>query len=326
MKPLVSVLIITYNHEDYIAQTLDSVLNQQTNFDFEVVVGDDCSKDRTVEILNAYAQRHTNVRVLTTAKNLGVVPNCIRTLTACQGKYVAHLDGDDYWIDNLKLQKQFDRLEADANMTICYTARKVFREDWAANNFEVTDKTIQAEIKDRQADERGFYNIHDGEANTPYYAKDFAGTAFFHLSTIMFRKPTEKAIIDKLSTFKNIFDRPLSIVLLEEMGGYAVQIPDVCAVFRMNNSSTFTDIAEAKRIRMTNAMYETLKTLYPHLATIINQNLNVSDYFLLRLAHRDKDKPTVRSLTKQILRRSTAGSDWKLKVKTALHIPMVLMG
>jgi glycosyltransferase involved in cell wall biosynthesis len=140
MKPLVSVLIITYNHEDYIAQTLDSVLNQQTNFDFEVVVGDDCSKDRTVEILNAYAQRHTNVRVLTTAKNLGVVPNCIRTLTACQGKYVAHLDGDDYWIDNLKLQKQFDRLEADANMTICYTARKVFREDDSSRNQRQTSR------------------------------------------------------------------------------------------------------------------------------------------------------------------------------------------
>ena len=127
-KPKVSILIISYNHEQYIAQTLDSVLMQKTDFPFEIVIGDDASPDKTRNICEDYAQKYPHIiRVLPTPQNLGVVPNYIRTLAACRGQYIAHLDGDDYWIDDEKLQKQVNRLDADPNLTICYTSRRIIR-------------------------------------------------------------------------------------------------------------------------------------------------------------------------------------------------------
>lgn len=295
--PLVSVLIISYNHEQYMAQTLESVLMQKTNFHFEIVVGDDASPDNTRGICEAYIQKYPDIiRVLPTPHNLGVVPNYIRTLKACRGKYIAHLDGDDYWIDAEKLQKQVDRLEADPDLTICYTSRRVYREDWG-----------------------GFYSIEDGVSDKRYYVQDFASTAFFHLSTIMFRRPVDDTIAQHLALFKNIVDRPLSIMLLEEMGGYAVKIPDIGIVFRMNNNSMFTPTDEIKRLRMTNEMYAQLTELYPHLAKYFNFHLNVAAYFMLRDAYRKKDKTTVRRLVNQILSRPTAPLNLQIKLKAALH-------
>ena len=299
-KPKVSILIISYNHEQYIAQTLDSVLMQKTDFPFEIVIGDDASPDKTRNICEDYAQKYPHIiRVLPTPQNLGVVPNYIRTLAACRGQYIAHLDGDDYWIDDEKLQKQVNRLDADPNLTICYTSRRVYREDWG-----------------------GFYAITDGVADKPYYAADFAGEAFFHLSTIMFRKPQDETISKHLALFKNIVDRPLSIMLLEEMGGYALKIPDICIVFRMNNNSLFTPTDEIKRLRMTNEMYDQLIRLYPHLAKFFNHHLNVAAYFMLRDAYRKKDKATMRQLAGQIISRQAVPRNWQMKLKAALHFAL----
>jgi glycosyltransferase involved in cell wall biosynthesis len=311
-----SVFLITYNHEAYIQQTLDSVLCQEVNCPFEIVIGDDASTDKTREICEQYAKKHPNIiRLIAKTPNVGVVPNYIRSLEACQGDYIAYLDGDDYWIDPKKLQKQMDRLQADPNLTICYTSRRVFREDWKGNYLKL-DSVYNLE--------EGIYSITDGEDNKKYKAKDFASGLFFHLSSIMFRKPTNPRIIAQLTQFKNIVDRPLSIILLEELGGYAVKIPDVCMVFRMNNNSAFTPADEIKRSVATNAMYAKLSELYPHLAKYFNHHLNVSAYFALRTAYKEKNKTAVRQLATQILKRPTFSESWQLKFKAALHlVPLV---
>lgn len=317
---MVSVLIISYNHAEYIAQTLESVVTQQTTFPFEVVIGDDASTDNTREICLKYVEKYPNiVRLMPKMPNLGVVPNYIQTLEACQGKYVAHLDGDDYWIDPLKLQKQVDRLEADPNLTMCYTSRQVFREDWK----DISSAAERENLKNYYGKDlgNGFFSITDGEDNTKYYVEDFCNNAFFHLSTLVFRQPKTNVLSRHLSRFKNIVDRPLSIMLLEELGGYAVKIPDVCIVFRMNKNSLFSPADEIKRNRMTNLMYWELSQLYPHLAKYFNHHLNVSAYFELRQAYRQKDKATVRQLATQILSRPTFVNNWQLKFKAALHIP-----
>lgn len=110
--PLVSVAIIAYNLEDFIGEALESVLSQKCNFSYEIVVGEDCSTDKTREILLTYQKKHPKViRVLEHPKNLGLTPNSIATQNACKGKYIAMLDGDDYWTDPNKLQIQIDFLE-----------------------------------------------------------------------------------------------------------------------------------------------------------------------------------------------------------------------
>ncbi len=119
--PFVSVCIITYNHENYIAQAIEGALIQKTNFPFEIVIGEDCSTDGTREIVFDYAKKYPNIiRVITSEKNVGMINNFIRTLNVCKGKYIALCEGDDYWIDPYKLQKQVDFLEANPDCSLCF--------------------------------------------------------------------------------------------------------------------------------------------------------------------------------------------------------------
>jgi len=110
----VSVSMITYNHEKFIAQAVESVLMQKANFEYELVIGEDCSTDNTRQILLEYQKKYPDkIRLLLPEKNLGMHKNAINTLQASRGQYIAALEGDDYWTDPLKLQKQVDFLEAN---------------------------------------------------------------------------------------------------------------------------------------------------------------------------------------------------------------------
>lgn len=111
IDPLVSIFVITYQHANYISECLDGLLMQKTNFKFEIVIGEDCSVDNTRNICEEYALKYSSINLLPTNKNLGMIPNTIRTHRACKGKYTAFCEGDDYWTDPYKLQKQVDFLE-----------------------------------------------------------------------------------------------------------------------------------------------------------------------------------------------------------------------
>ena len=105
----VSVAVITYNQQDTIRQTLDSILAQKGDFALEVVVGEDCSKDGTWSICKMYADRYPAIiKLLENTGNLGITANFARVMNACGGDYVAICAGDDYWCDDQKLQKQLD--------------------------------------------------------------------------------------------------------------------------------------------------------------------------------------------------------------------------
>lgn len=112
----VSVYITTYNHEKYLKYALDSVLMQQVNFNMEVLVGDDASTDRTTSIMREYEKKYPGIfTMIYREKNMYRDPNAIGNgrdlLEKCKGKYIIGLEGDDYWTDPYKLQKQFDFLE-----------------------------------------------------------------------------------------------------------------------------------------------------------------------------------------------------------------------
>jgi len=116
-----SICCITYNHEKYIGQALDGFLSQQTDFDFEIVVSDDFSKDGTAAILEAYADKYPGRLTLRLHKeNIGMIRNFTSTAEACTGKYIALCEGDDYWTDPLKLQKQVNFMEANPGYAICF--------------------------------------------------------------------------------------------------------------------------------------------------------------------------------------------------------------
>ncbi|MEI7525469.1 MAG: glycosyltransferase [Mariniphaga sp.] len=117
----VSVAMITFNHEHFIAQAIESVLMQQTDFDYELVIAEDCSTDGTRAIVQAYKDRYpSRIRLLLPEQNQGMNANFVATLNACRGKYIAILEGDDYWIDPLKLQKQVIFLERNPEFVGCF--------------------------------------------------------------------------------------------------------------------------------------------------------------------------------------------------------------
>src|SRR5687767_3231308 len=117
----VSVLLVTYNHERYIAQALDSALAQEALFGFEVLVSEDRSTDRTREILLDYQRRHPDrIRLLLSEQNLCTNEVTTRAIAAAQGEYVASLDGDDWWSATDKLRRQVEFLDAHPECALCF--------------------------------------------------------------------------------------------------------------------------------------------------------------------------------------------------------------
>ncbi len=126
---LVSICCITYNHEAYIAEALDGFLMQKTNFKYEIIIGEDSSTDRTREIIEEYIVKHPNlITLLPKAVNIGALKNQLNTLQKATGKYVALCDGDDYWTDVKKLQKQVDYIESNDDCAICCHYSRVINE------------------------------------------------------------------------------------------------------------------------------------------------------------------------------------------------------
>lgn len=121
MKPVVSVLLITYNQQDYIAQAIESVLMQKVDFPYEIVIGEDLGPDDTRAICGKYAATYDFIHILPREKNLGVAGNWCDCAQHAQGKYLMMLDGDDYWRCPDKMQMQVDFMEAHPECVVCHT-------------------------------------------------------------------------------------------------------------------------------------------------------------------------------------------------------------
>jgi glycosyltransferase involved in cell wall biosynthesis len=120
-KPIVSICCITYNHEKYISEAIDSFLMQETDFPFEIVIGEDCSTDNTIKIIEKYIGMYPNIiRLITSKKNVGMLKNGHRILMKSKGIYLTSCEGDDYWTDSNKLQIQVDAMEKNPEISMCF--------------------------------------------------------------------------------------------------------------------------------------------------------------------------------------------------------------
>jgi glycosyltransferase involved in cell wall biosynthesis len=125
--PKVSIVTISYNQEEYIGAALQSFVEQETDFAIEVIVADDCSTDRTPEIIDEYAKRYPDIfRPLRRKANLGIQRNIKDALMHARGTYIALCEGDDYWTDPTKLQRQVDFMEAHPDYALCFHPVRVF--------------------------------------------------------------------------------------------------------------------------------------------------------------------------------------------------------
>jgi len=168
MEIMVSVVMVTYNHAQYIRQALDSILMQKVNFKYEIVIGDDCSSDNNQEIIREYADKYPNIiKPILRERNIGAAQNSLNVRTNCSGKYLAHLEGDDYWIDENKLQLQVDFLESHPEV------------------FSVAHRNEKVDINGEHID----YNHSNLKLDCYFNKKDVMKyrAGLFHTSTVMYR-------------------------------------------------------------------------------------------------------------------------------------------
>ena len=154
MKPLVSVIMITYGHEKYIEEAIRGVFLQKTNFPFELIISNDKSPDSTDEIVKniiKYAPENISVKYIQHPENIGMLPNFISTLKIATGKYIAVCEGDDYWTDENKLQKQIDFLEKNEDFTLTFH-----------NVFIRNGETLRADLDyEKRLSSKNVYTIND---------------------------------------------------------------------------------------------------------------------------------------------------------------------
>lgn len=177
----VSVCIVTFNHERYIRRAIESVLMQKVNFPIEILVGDDCSQDKTPEILKEYEGKYPNLRVILRQENLWGTPdnNSWRLRSTTRGKYVIVLEGDDFWLDTQKLQKQVDFLDRHPDF-IAVAHRCVVVGDDSAPIDEVYPECNDAEYTiDHFAS-----NILPGQTTTVMYRNIYRGVPEVDLSIL----------------------------------------------------------------------------------------------------------------------------------------------
>lgn len=165
-KIMVSICCVTYNHERYIVQAIESFLKQQTNFEYEIIIGEDCSTDRTREIVRKLKKIFpTIIKVITSENNVGAKQNFTRIQKVAKGKYIALCEGDDYWIDPFKLQKQVDFMESHSEYIMC--GHSVYVRDAEKNKIiEVGFENITNEAEG----EVGFQELVKGE---PFHTSSF---------------------------------------------------------------------------------------------------------------------------------------------------------
>lgn len=224
----VSVHIITYNQIKFISQAIESVLKQQVNFKYEIIIGDDFSTDGTREILQDYQSKYPDIiKLLLHPHNLGPKKvagknNFLSVLNACTGKYIALLDGDDYWTDKEKLQKQFDFLEKNNEYSICWTKYEVLTDN---NNF---NKAIEPDwlllMKDRE-----IFNVDAHNVFNPYATLSL---------TAMFKKAAFNHQLYK--KMKHAKDNTLYCMCLSKGKGAILNF--FGGVYRMHDSGVFSGV------------------------------------------------------------------------------------
>jgi glycosyltransferase involved in cell wall biosynthesis len=212
----VSILMITYNHENYIREAIEGVLMQKTDFKIELVIGEDFSTDRTREIVMEYLKKYPEkIKVISSETNVGAMANELRTLKACQGKYIAFCDGDDYWTDPNKLQKQVDFLETHPDYVICFHNVQILK------NQQIIDDYITRKLP----------------SSTDIY--ELAKGNFIHTPSVVFKASFIKELPNEFS-ISPVGDYFLYMLLAQN--GRIWKFDNVMAIYRIHDGGIWSTI------------------------------------------------------------------------------------
>lgn len=251
----VSVLVMTYNHEKFILQALESAVMQETSFEYEILISEDCSTDRTRQIVLEFQKEHPDkVRLLLSEKNIRSNEIVVRGIQAARGEYIALLDGDDYWTSPHKLQKQADFLDRHPECSLCFHNAQIFHE---ADGREGRHWT--------PPDQKEISTLED------LWMGNFIATC-----STMFRRGVIREIPAWYNDFFPITDWPLHILHAEH--GKIGYINEVMGVYRYHPGGLYSPFSETKKQQETLKFYRTMnRNLNYRYNGIIN--IAISRYF-----------------------------------------------
>lgn len=239
-KPVVSICCTTYNHENYIAEAIDGFLIQETSFPFEILVRDDYSTDKTAKIVREYTAKYPTLikpifeKENTFSKGVKPMPQLYKI---SKGKYIALCEGDDYWTDPMKLQKQVDFLNEHNEYIISYHDVNLIDDKG-----EVISKSFSSEIKDFSSDEM------------------LSGNAIILTGTVLFRNCS---ISPYLKVFNSVVNGDMALWHILGMSGHGKFQKDISnTCYRIHHGGIWSSIGQKMRIMKT---IETLNLLKKNL-------------------------------------------------------------
>lgn len=225
--PPISIIITTYNHERFIAECLESILMQEYPGVLKILIGDDCSTDKTPDIVKFYAQKNpSKIIPICRDKNIGMHNNFLDLINRCDTEWIATCEGDDFWSNPLKLTSQIEALVKHPNCVICF------------GQIQVSD----------------LYNVRPNVSNAVwpclkegiYTRMDLLKGEFIHTATAVFKKTAFKAPDWYLRW--PIGDYTFQLEILKN--GDAFFIKDVLSVYRVHNQGIWSGLNEYKRIKI----------------------------------------------------------------------------
>lgn len=229
----VTVCCITYKHEEFIRDALDSFLMQKTNFKYKVFVGEDCGPDGTADIVREYAEKYPDIIVpFLREQNMGAQANLIDLCNHATSPYIAFCEGDDYWMDEYKLQKQYDYMQANPELRVAFTKAEISApEDWFLRSWFKQDKEGRMIFPDCEP------AYKPQKKKSPLYtAWDCVWVFPAHTATVFYRWNYDVEIPDWYFT-GIIGDHPIFMMQLGE--GKAGMLTDVTAVYRRSDVGVY---------------------------------------------------------------------------------------
>lgn len=270
---VVSVCCLAYNHEPYIQQCLDGFVMQQTNFKYEVLINDDASTDATADIIREYELKYPNIiKPIYQKNNLysqGVAISATYLYPRAQGKYIAKCEGDDYWTDPHKLQKQVDFLEANPEYSLCchrydiYTEdTKTWDEDYVSNLFA------------------------NGEEDISFSNKENFDCWITKTLTLLYRKD----VFDPEILFKYKYSRDvhLNYHLLKVGKGYCMNYN--AGVYRRHSGGVFASLDNNKKLRDNYVIHKEMLSFNLDDITLQQHFGSIGDVFFDRLRNQIKNR------------------------------------
>ncbi len=252
-KPILSVCIFTYNQAPYIADCLEGVLSQETDFDFEIVIGEDCSDDGTLQICESYAADNPGrIKLIKRPKNIGSFANSMHTLHACRGEFIALCEGDDFWTYKGKVQQQVQFLRTHPDYNLAF-------HDAGIINMHHVDNQIQ------KFSEYEFVGVDEKKKDYSLY--DLLKGTLCPTASVVFRRPHEFKFPE---WYTSLPFGDMSLFILVNWDAKVRYFNETWSVYRIHQASASSQPNMAKiyhlgKIRMYLRLYDTLPLKYKNL-------------------------------------------------------------